>query len=97
MERRRENRVSVGLPGTCSINGCEHQIYFFDISANGCRMRCMDFAAQPDDIMDISLGPIGPLNSTVRWVTDDCMGVEFDTPLEAEIVSYFSTFLHMAA
>ena len=97
MERRRENRIGVELPGKCRIDGADRQIYFSQISANGCRVRGLETSLQPDDIIEISLGPIGPIDATVRWVRDGSQGVEFASALEPEIVEYFATFLHAAA
>lgn len=97
MERRRENRIGVELPGTCRIGDRDHHMYFSEISANGCRVRSLESILDVGDIVEISLGPIGPIDATVRWVRDGALGVEFTSSLEPEIVEYFATFLQAAA
>lgn len=98
MDRRRERRHAVELPGSYQLGeGQARDIFFSHISSNGCRL----IAEQPDlkvgDIIQLSLGPLGPTDASVRWVKDNMAGVEFRTAIDPAIVGYFTAFTDAAA
>ena len=72
-------------------------MFYSQISAHGCRVNGLDQNVAVNDRVEISLGPLGPMNATVRWVKDGQAGVEFHSPLEAEIVAYFAAIIPKVA
>lgn len=98
MDRRRERRLSVELPGSYRSDGTESRdIYYSQISANGCRLTGVRYGLRVGDVIELSLGPIGPMDATVRWTRDNLAGVEFHVALDAAVVSYFEAFIPAAA
>lgn len=93
MERRRESRLFVELPGSYRQRGSEaYDIIFGQISANGCSLSHVRPNLVTGDTIHLSLGPMAPIGATVRWRSEDKAGVEFDEPLEAFIVEHFAAF-----
>jgi hypothetical protein len=98
MDRRRESRLFVEVPGSYQEDGAQPQDIMFDaISANGCRLNRVAAHLRVGDSVDLHLGPIGPLRATIRWRRDAMAGVEFHEPLEPAIVDYFAAFCGAAA
>jgi hypothetical protein len=98
MERRRESRLFVEVPGTyCEDDGAAQEIVFGAISASGCRLNHVAPHLCPDDVIELHLGPIGPLKATIRWRRDDKAGVQFHEQLEPAIVDFFAAFCGAAA
>lgn len=98
MERRRESRLFVEVPGSYQ-HGAEarQDIIFGSISTSGCRLNHVAPHIGVGDVIALNLGPIGPLQATVRWCRDGRAGVEFHQPLERAIVGYFATYCGTAA
>lgn len=98
MERRRENRLFVEVPGTYRASTAQtHEIMFDRISANGCRLNHVEPHLAVGDVIELNLGPIGPIPATIRWHRDAMAGVEFHEPLEPAIVDFFAAFCGAAA
>jgi hypothetical protein len=100
MERRRESRLFVEVPGSYQEAGAatrEFDILFDQISANGCRLNRVAPHMGVGDVIALHLGPIGPLAGTIRWRRDNTAGVEFHEPLEPAIVDFFAAFCGAAA
>jgi hypothetical protein len=93
MDRRRESRLFVEVPGSYRHGAAaEREIMFDQISANGCRLNRVEPHLAEGDVIELHLGPIGPIAATIRWRRDAVAGVEFHEPLEPEIVEYFAAF-----
>jgi hypothetical protein len=98
MERRRESRLFVEVPGSyCEADAAAQDIMFGAISASGCRLNHVAPHLRPGDVIELHLGPIGPLRATIRWHRDGMAGVQFDEQLEPAIVDYFAAFCGAAA
>jgi len=94
MERRRENRLSVELPGTYQRAGSEPiSMFFSQVSSRGCSLVADDPNAAVGDAVELWLGPIGPIAGAIRWIVENKSGVEFDTALDAAVASYFGAFI----
>lgn len=72
-------------------------MYFSQISSKGCRVTADDLDLAVGDAISLFLGPVGPIDGSVRWVKDYRAGVEFDVALDAVVVSYFAAFIDEAA
>ena len=99
MDRRREYRYAVELPGTLQFAGyATKRMWFSYVSANGCRITGGDVERlSPGDVIDLDLGPVGAGQATVRWTKDKAAGVEFHVSLHPSIVEYLAMFLTRAA
>lgn len=100
MDRRRESRLFVEVPGSyqeADPASRSHDIMFASISANGCRLNRVEPHLAVGDVIALNLGPIGPLKATIRWHRDGQAGVEFHEPLEPAIVDFFAAFCGAAA
>ncbi len=98
MDRRRERRLFVEVPGSyLADDAAQHEIVFNAISVTGCRLNYVEPHIAVGHVIAVHLGPIGPLLATVRWREDDRAGVEFHEPLEPAIVDYFAAFCGAAA
>ena len=98
MDRRRESRLFVEVPGSYQHEEAEQQdIMFGAISAHGCRLNRVDPNLEVGNVIALHLGPIGPLKATIRWHRDGRAGVEFHEPLERAVVDYFAAFCGAAA
>lgn len=92
-DRRRESRLFVQVPGTYrEADGPAHEILFSAISANGCRLSNVEAHLDVGNVIALNLGPIGPLQATIRWRDDTAAGVEFDETLEPAVVEFFAAF-----
>lgn len=98
MERRRERRLFVEVPGSYEAADAKScNIVFSAISANGCRLNHIAPHIGIGDVIAVNLGPIGPLQATVRWRHESSAGVQFHETLEAAIVDFFAAYCGAAA
>jgi hypothetical protein len=98
MERRRDYRLAVELPGTLQFAECAAKpMWFSQVSANGCRISGNVDGLALGDVIDLDLGPVGAGRATVRWARDKVVGVEFHVALHPAIVEYLAGFLTKAA
>lgn len=98
LDRRRESRLFVEVPGSYGESGAgTHDILFSAISANGCRLNHIAPHLRVGDTIALHLGPIGPVKATIRWRSDMTAGVEFHEPLEEAVVDFFATYCGTAA
>lgn len=100
VERRRESRLFVEVPGTYqetqTASSARH-IVFSAISASGCRLNRVAPHIGVGHVIALNLGPIGPIEATVRWRSADQAGVEFREALDPAIVDFFAAYCGTAA
>jgi hypothetical protein len=98
VDRRRENRLFVEVPGSYRKSDARlREIVFGAISPSGCRLDHVEAHIGVGDVITLNLGPIGPLKATIRWRRDDEAGVEFHETLEHAIVDFFAAYCGAAA
>lgn len=98
MDRRRERRLFVEVPGSYQEAEAERcDIVFSAISSNGCRLNRVAPHVGVDDVIAVNLGPIGPLQATVRWRHESSAGVQFHETLETAVVDFFAAYCGAAA
>ena len=98
MDRRRESRLFVEVPGSYqAVDAVQRDIVFSAISANGCRLNHVAPQIGVGDVIAVNLGPIGPLKATVRWRRESSAGVRFHETLETAIVDFFAAYCGAAA
>jgi hypothetical protein len=98
MERRRDSRLFVEVPGSYDGAGAPaRDIVFAEISATGCRLNKVAPHLGVGAVISLNLGPIGPLKATIRWRHNDRAGVEFHEALDPAIVDFFAAYCGPAA
>jgi hypothetical protein len=100
MDRRSESRLFVEVPGSyheVGPDGPSHDIVFGAISGGGCRLNKVEPHVAVGDVIALSLGPIGPLEATIRWRRGDQAGVQFHERLDPAIVDFFAAYCGAAA
>jgi hypothetical protein len=98
LDRRRESRQFVEVPGSYQETGTAlREIVFGAISARGCRLNRVEPHVGVGDVIALNLGPIGPLQATIRWRRGEAAGVEFHEALEHAIVDFFAAYCGAAA
>lgn len=68
--------------------GAYHDVVVFDLSEKGCRFHDPHGALRLEDQITIFLGSIGPFKATVRWRSQDSVGIEFDKPLYTPVLDH---------
>jgi hypothetical protein len=98
VERRREYRLFVEVPGSYQATGTPpREMVFGAISAHGCRLDRIEPNIGVGDVIAVNLGPIGPLKATIRWRSGEAAGVEFHEALECAVVDFFAIYCGTAA
>lgn len=98
MNRRSESRLFVEVPGSYQAAGADRcEIVFSAISSGGCRLNHVEPDVGVGDVIAVNLGPIGPLQATVRWREQSRAGVQFHEPLELAVVDFFAAYCGAAA
>ena len=98
MDRRSERRFVAEVQGSYQSAGAKSRnTYVSQISANGCRFNDQDGDLKVGDLIQISIGPVGPFDATVRWADDDMAGIEFHETLDMAIVELFVAYCPFAA
>jgi hypothetical protein len=72
-------------------------MFFSQISTSGCRLTEDDCPLAVGDLIELHLGPVGPIDATVRWTRDGKAGVQFQAALEPAIVDFFAAYCQRAA
>ena len=91
MDRRRESRLFVEVTGSYREgDGPTRDISFGHISVSGCRLNQLEPHLKVGDLISLCLGPIGPIDATIRWRRENLAGVEFSEPLDSALVAFFA-------
>lgn len=64
-------------------------VTILDLSETGCQFHAPMTQLKEGDHLTVKLGPVGPVEATVRWNRGESLGVQFDSPL------YPSVLLHI--
>lgn len=98
MGRRRESRLNIYLPGSYERASEEiRHVEVSELSSNGCRLTDQGSNLSAGDDIKLSFGAVQTMSATVRWANDGLIGVEFATPLDEAIVTFFAAYCTRAA
>lgn len=85
-EERSNVRVEVCVDGwVCSSQVRKHYAALIDISVDGCRVRS-PFHLQQGCTLIVRIADLTPMHATVRWSTNEALGLKFTHPLDARII-----------
>ncbi len=59
-----------------------------DLSERGCRFHVRSGQLKKGMPLTVKLGPIGPVEATIRWQEEEYVGVEFNTPLYPSVMEH---------
>ncbi len=57
-----------------------------DLGAHGCRLLGLSIGVTKSDPLELWLDDAGPVAARLKWVKRGSLGVEFDAPLDAELL-----------
>lgn len=98
MDRRKESRLFAEVVGSYELaGGPRRDVYISQISANGCRLGNPHHELEAGHAVQVSLGPVGPLDGTVKWASEDHAGVEFHATIHPAILAYFAGYCRVAS
>ena len=84
---RDEDRTAVSIAGRCRAGDRDVQeILVMDLASQGCRVLGLSVGVTKSDPLELWLGEVGPVAARLKWVKRGSLGVEFDIPLEAEVL-----------
>ena len=84
---RTSDREAVVIPGTCQIGERPvEDVLVLDIGASGCRLRGNSLGVTKSEPLQLKIGELGPLGARLKWVKKGSLGVEFDEPLQDDIL-----------
>src|SRR5688572_16961660 len=84
---RADERTAVSLPCRCRAGDREIQdVLVMNLGAQGCRMLGLSAGVTKNDPLELWLGGAGPIAARLKWVKRGSIGVEFDAPLDAEVL-----------
>ena len=79
---RSSARDLVSIDGRCRVGeGADEAIAVLDLDAGGCRVRGLTAAVTKMDIVQLWLGPVGPVAARVRWAKRGSAGLMFEESL----------------
>lgn len=82
---RESSRDPVSLDGRCRIgDGADEEIAVLDLDPRGCRVRGITAALTKADVINLWLGPVGPVAARIRWAKRGAAGLKFDEPLSQD-------------
>jgi hypothetical protein len=85
--QRADERSAVSLPGRCRSGDREIQeVLVMDLGAHGCRLLGLSAGVTKTDPLELWIEDTGPIAARLKWAKRGSLGVEFDAPLDAEVV-----------
>lgn len=92
MQTRKKTRRNINLPGRYFTGtGQPVDVVLRDVSEGGCRFPLGSLDLATGSPIQIFIGALGPYRGTVRWIGNGEVGVNFTTPLSAEVVARFQS------
>lgn len=86
-KERAEERTAVSISGRCRAGERDIQdVLVMDLAAHGCRLLGLSVGVTKNDPLELWLGDVGPVAARLKWVKRGSLGVEFDAPIEAEVL-----------
>ena len=57
-----------------------------DLASHGCRVLGLSVGVTKSDPLELWLGEVGPVAARLKWVKRGSLGVEFDSPLDVDVL-----------
>ncbi len=89
MEERRDERHGITVPGRYRTgSGMAVEVTLRDLSRGGCQIHDRLGRLSVEQFLTIRIGPIGPIDSRVRWLDGRVAGIRFDQPLADSVLDH---------
>lgn len=89
---RTGERNSLTTEGKCRIgDGVIQDVLLTDLDAHGCMMRGSAVGVTKSAPLQLWLGEVGPIAGKLRWARRGAVGIEFDVPLNDDLINQVRT------
>lgn len=91
MAERGAERHDISIVGKLRTGHGKRDVTIVDLSERGCRIYDRLGYLSPNLAVTIRIGPVGPLDATVRWQDPPYAGILFDNPLYPAVLDHIRT------
>lgn len=91
MAERGAERHDISIVGKLRTGTGKRDVTIVDLSERGCRILDRLGYLPPGLAVTIRIGPIGPIDATVRWQKQPYAGIRFDNPLHPAVLDHIRT------
>lgn len=88
LKERQADRHDLTILGRIFTARGSRDVTVLDLSETGCQFHADGSHLKVDGHLTIKLGPIGPVEATVRWSRGDKYGVQFNSPLYPSVLDH---------
>lgn len=87
----REDRYDISISGHLRTHTGKRDVTIVDLSEHGCRIYDRDGALREGNSVSLRIGPIGPVEGTIRWHQNPYAGIRFENPLYPAVLDHIRT------
>lgn len=91
MAERGADRHDISIQGRLRTSKGARDVTIVDLSESGCRIFDRMGILSPGETVTMRIGPVGPVDSTVRWQEQPYVGIRFDNPLYPAVLDHIRT------
>lgn len=88
MAERCAERHDISIQGRLRTGNGKREVMIVDLSKRGCRIHDPAGSLAEDMRVTIRIGPVGPVDATVRWRVLPFAGIHFDNPLHTAVLDH---------
>jgi hypothetical protein len=88
IKERDTPRHELTIIGRVFTVGGSRDVTILDLSESGCQFYDASRRLENGARLTIKIGPVGPIEATVRWRRGDNVGVKFNTPLYPSVLEH---------
>lgn len=85
---RDTERFDISIVGMLRTGTGKRDVTIVDLSEQGCRIYDRMGYLSPNLSVTIKIGPIGPVDATVRWQDQPYSGIRFNNPLYPAVLEH---------
>ena len=85
---RDTERFDISIVGTLRTGTGKREVTIVDLSEQGCRIFDRLGYLSPNLSVTIKIGPVGPIDATVRWQEQPYAGIRFNNPLYPAVLEH---------
>jgi hypothetical protein len=85
---RNAERFDISIVGTLRTGSGKREVTIVDLSEQGCRIFDRLGYLSSNLAVTIKIGPVGPIDATVRWQDQPYAGIRFDNPLYPAVLEH---------
>ncbi|GAA5051104.1 hypothetical protein GCM10023208_10620 [Erythrobacter westpacificensis] len=88
MTERDAQRHDISIIGKIRTGTGKRDVTIVDLSERGCRIFDRMGYLTPGKAVTIRIGPVGPIDATIRWQEQPYAGLLFDNPLYPAVLDH---------